>query len=430
MRHASIPSDLFVENRARLAQLLLPKSLAVVNANDILPTNADGSLRMQPNSDLFYLTGIEQEESLLLLAPGAFNEKLREILFLREPNEHLMAWEGHKLSKDQAQKISGIPQVKWLSEFRSVLHQLMCELEHVYLNRNEHSRALPEMETRDDRFVRDCQARYPLHQYRRLAPLLHQLRMVKSETELALLRQACAITRDGFRRVLRIVKPGVNEAEVEAEFAREFIRRRGAFAYNPIIASGANSCILHYNQNDQPCRKSAVLLLDVAASYANYNADLTRTLPVSGRFTRRQRQVYNAVLRVLRAQTKAAVPGKLHRDWQKEAEALMTEELLALGVLKPRDVKKQDPDKPACKKYFNHGLGHPLGLDVHDVGPLTHPFAPGWVLTIEPGIYLPEEGFGIRLENDILVTSGETVDLMADIPIEADEIEELMNHGR
>ena len=427
MRHASIPSKLFVENRARLAKLLQPKSLAIINANDILPTNADGSLRIHPNSDLFYLTGIEQEESILLLAPDAFNEKLREILFLREPSEHLKVWEGHKLSKEQAQKISGIQQVKWLSEFRGVLHLLMCEMENVYLNRNEHGRASAETETRDDRFVRDCQTRYPLHHYQRLAPLLHQLRVVKSAAEQDLIKQACAITRDGFRRVLRIVKPGINEAEIEAEFAREFIRRRGAFAYTPIIASGANSCILHYNQNDQPCRKGEVLLLDVAASYANYNADLTRTIPVSGRFTRRQRQVYNAVLRVVRAQTKAAVPGKLHRDWQKEAEALMTEELLALGILKPRDVKKQDPDKLACRKYFNHGLGHSLGLDVHDVAPAVQTFAPGWVLTVEPGIYLPDEGFGVRLENDILVTSGETIDLMADIPIEADEIEELMN---
>ncbi len=427
MRHASIPSKLFVENRARLTQLLQPKSLALVNANDILPTNADGSLRMQPNSDLFYLTGIEQEESILLLAPDAFNEKLREILFLREPNDHLKVWEGHKLSKEQAQKISGIQQVKWLSEFRGVLHLLMCEMENVYLNRNEHGRASVATETRDDRFVRDCQTRYPLHHYQRLAPLLHQLRVVKSAAEQDLLKQACAITRDGFRRVLRVVKPGINEAEIEAEFAREFIRRRGAFAYTPIIASGANSCILHYNQNDQPCRKGEVLLLDVAASYANYNADLTRTIPVSGKFTRRQRQVYDAVLRVVRAQTKSAVPGKLHRDWQKEAEALMTEELLALGVLKARDVKKQNPDQPACRKYFNHGLGHSLGLDVHDVAPAVQTFAPGWVLTIEPGIYLPEEGFGIRLENDILVTSGDTINLMADIPIEADEIEELMN---
>jgi len=421
---------LFVENRERLKKLLLPNSVAVVNANDILPTNADGTLRMHPNADLFYLTGIEQEESILLLAPNAFDEKLREILFLREPNEHLKVWEGHKHSKEEATKISGVKQVKWLSEFRGVFHRLMCECEHVYLNRNEHGRASQEVETRDDRFVRDCQSRYPLHDYQRLALLLRRLRVVKSDAELDLIRQACAITRAGFLRVLRVVKPGINEAEVEAEFAREFIRRRGAFAYNPIIAAGDSSCVLHYEQNDQPCRKGNLLLLDTGASYANYNADMTRTIPVSGRFTRRQRRVYDAVLRVLRAMVKAAVPGKLHRDWQKESEALMTEELLALGLLKPRDVKKQDPDNPACKKYFNHGLGHPLGLDVHDVGSMRQPFAAGWVLTVEPGIYIPDEGFGIRLENDVLITDSGTVDLMADIPIEADEIETLMNRRR
>ncbi len=426
MRHAPIPAKLFVENREKLKKALPPHALAVVNANDILPTNADGTLLMHPNSDLFYLTGIEQEESILLLAPNAFNEKQREILFLREPNEHLTVWEGHKLSKEEAQKISGIAQVRWLSEFRTIFHQLMGEAEHVYLNRNEHARAAHEVETRDDRFVRDCQARYPLHQYQRLARILHPLRLAKADAEQELLRRACAITRAGFLRVLRVVKPGINEAEVEAEFAREFIRRHGWFAYNPIIAAGANSCILHYNENDKTCRRGDVLLLDVAASYGNYNADLTRTIPVSGRFTRRQRRVYDAVLRVLRALTKAAVPGKLHRDWQKEADALMTEELLALGLLKPRDVKKQDPDKPACKKYFNHGLGHPLGLDVHDVGPLCQPFAAGWVLTVEPGIYLPDEGFGVRLENDIVITDEGAVDLMADIPIEAEEIESLM----
>lgn len=427
MRHATIPSKLFVENRQRLAKLLLPNSLAVVNANDVLPTNADGTLLMRPNSDLFYLSGIEQEESILLLAPNAFDPKQREILFLREPNEHLLTWEGYKLSKEQAQKISGIEQIKWLSEFRTVFHQLMCEAEHVYLNSNEHKRAVVEVETRDARFVRECQARYPLHQYHRLARVLHPLRVVKSEAEIDLLRQACAITRAGFLRVLKKVKPGINEAEIEAEFAYEFIRRRGNFAFNPIIAAGKNSCVLHYNQNDQVCRQGQVVLLDVAANYANYNADMTRTIPVGGRFSRRQKQVYNAVLRVVRAMTKAAVPGKLHRDWQKEAESAMTTELLRLGLLKPSQVRKQDPDKPACKKYFMHGLGHPLGLDVHDVGFMSQPFAPGWVLTVEPGIYIPEEGFGVRLENDILITENGTVDLMANIPIEAEEIESLMN---
>jgi Xaa-Pro aminopeptidase len=426
MRHAPIGSKLFVENRQRLAARLRPNSLAVVNANDVLPTNADGSLVMVPNSDLFYLSGIEQEESILVIAPDAFDPKLREVLFLRQPNEHLKIWEGHKLSKEEAQKISGVKTVKWLSEFPTVFRMLMCEVEDVYLNSNEHKRAVVEMETRDARFVRETQAAWPLHRYHRLARLMHALRVVKSAAEVDLLRQACAITRKGFLRVLRKVKPGINECEVEAEFAHEFTRRRGKFAYNPIIASGANSCVLHYNQNDRPCRKGEVLLLDVGASYANYNADLTRTIPVSGRFTRRQRAVYDAVLRVMRAGIASAVPGKLHRDWQKESQMRMNEELLALGLLKKSDIRKQTEDEPACRKYFMHGLGHPLGLDVHDLGFANAPFAPGWVLTVEPGIYLPKEGFGVRLENDILVTESGPVDLMADIPIEAEEIEALM----
>ncbi|MSU27403.1 MAG: M24 family metallopeptidase [Pedosphaera sp.] len=427
MRHAPINPKLFIENRERLKQLLPPKSLAVVNANDVLPSNADGSLPMHPNSDLFYLAGIEQEESILLLAPDAFDPKLREILFLREPSEHLKIWEGHKHSKTDAQKISGIQTVKWLSDFPTIFRQLMCEQECVWLNSNEHKRADVGVETRDVRFARECQRQFPLHTYHRLAQLLHQARVVKSAGEIELLKQAVAITEKGFRRLLRFVKPGVNECEVEAELAREFIRRRGKFAYNPIIASGANACVLHYNQNDQRCRKGDLLLLDVAASYANYNADLTRTLPVSGRFTRRQKAVYNAVLRVMRASIAGATVGKLHRDWQKESQMMMNEELLALGLLKKSDVKKQTEETPACRKYFMHGLGHPLGLDVHDVGFNTVPFAAGWVLTVEPGIYLPEEGFGVRLENDIVVTADGPVDLMAGTPVEAEEIESLMN---
>jgi len=269
-------------------------------------------------------------------------------------------------------------------------------------------------------------AKYPLHDFRRLAPLLHRLRVVKSEAELALMKEAIAITDRGFRRVLRKVKPGVNEAELEAEFAHEFIRSHARFAYNPIIGSGANSCILHYTANDQVCLRGDVLLLDVGAAYWNYNADLTRTLPVGGRFSRRQKQVYRAVLRVLRASIAGAVPGKRHRDWQKEAQALMNEELLALGLLKPSDLRRQTENEPACRKYFMHGLGHVLGLDVHDVGVMSEPFAPGWVLTVEPGIYIPAEGIGIRLENDVLVTRDGPVDLMARIPVELEEIEALM----
>ncbi len=430
MRQKPIDATLFIENRDRLKKRLLPNSLAVVNSNDVLPTNADGSLPMRPNSDLFYLTGIEQEESLLLLAPNAFDEKLREVLFLREPNEHLKTWEGHKLSKKEAGELTGIKTIKWLCDFRGVFHGLMCEAEHVYLNSNEHKRASIEVETRDARFVSECQSRYPLHDYHRLARLMHALRIVKSEREIELIRQAVAITDAGFRRVAQFVAPGVMEYEIEAEFSHEFIRGRGGFAYTPIIASGANACTLHYIANDQACKKGDLLLLDVAASHANYNADLTRTIPVSGRFTRRQREVYDAVLRVMRASIAGATVGTLHRDWQKQSQAMMNDELLALGLLKRADIKKQTDDEPACRKYFMHGLGHPLGLDVHDVGFTNEPFAPGWVLTVEPGIYIPNEGIGIRLENDILITSDGPVDLMADIPVEADEIEELMNRGR
>jgi Xaa-Pro aminopeptidase len=427
MRHAPIDSKLFSENRERLKKLLPPKSLAIVNANDVLPTNADGSLPLHPNSDLFYLTGIEQEESILLLAPDAHEPKHREILFLREPSEHLKIWEGHKHSKDEATKISGIKQVKWLSEFPVIFRILMCEQEHVWLNSNEHKRAHVEVETRDARFTRAVQRQFPLHTYHRLARLMHQLRVVKTDAEIALLKESVAITEKGFRRLLRFVKPGVTEYAVEAELAHEFTKRRAKFAYNPIIASGKNACVLHYNQNDQPCKKGDLLLLDVAACYANYNADLTRTIPVSGKFTRRQKAVYNAVLRVMRASIAGATVGKLSRDWLKESQAMMNEELLALGLLKKSDIKKQTEDEPACRKYFMHGLGHPLGLDVHDVGFTTEPFAPGWVLTVEPGIYIPKEGFGVRLENDIIVTPDGPVDLMANTPVEAEEIEELMN---
>jgi Xaa-Pro aminopeptidase len=430
MRHKTIDRKLFIDNRRRLAELLLPNSVAVVNANDLMPVNSDATLLMHPNSDLFYLTGIEQEETVLLLAPGAHDEKLREVLFLREPNEHLKTWEGHKLSKDEATALSGVKTVKWLPEWRGVFHGAMCDAEHVYLNSNEHKRAVVEVQTRDARFVAECRAKYPLHQYHRLARLMHRLRAAKSEAELRLLREAVAITAKGFRRVARFVKPGVTEYEVEAEFAHEFLRNRARFAYSPIIASGANACALHYVANDQSCRKGDLLLLDVGASYANYNADLTRTIPVSGRFSRRQRQVYDAVLRVLRASIKGAVVGKLHRDWQREAQAMMNEELLSIGLLKPADVKKQSVDEPACRKYFMHGLGHLLGLDVHDVGFTTEPFGPGWVLTVEPGVYISDEGFGVRIENNIVVTESGPVDLMADIPVEAEEIEDLMNKGR
>ena len=426
MRYAAIDPELFITNRKNLKRLLMPNSLAVVNSNDLLPGNGDSLLPLRQNSDLFYLAGIDQEESLLLLCPDAHDEKMREILFLREANPLLETWEGHKLTKAEAAKISGVLRVEWLSEFRPIFHRLMCECEHVYLNSNENPRAVVVVETRDARFVREARARYPLHDYQRLARLMRRLRAVKSDMEIALLRKACEITAAGFRRVCRFVKPGVTETEIEAEYAHEFIRRGGQFAYEPIIASGKNTCVLHYVQNDQTCRPGDLLLLDVAAGHAHYNADLTRTIPVNGRFSRRQKQVYKAVLRVLRGTSAAATPGKLTRDWQKEAERMIEKELVDLGLLKMSQIKKQDPDSPAFRKYFMHGIGHMLGLDVHDVTLGAEPIPDGAVLTVEPGIYIREEGFGIRLENDIVVRQGGNLDLMEKIPIEADDVERLM----
>jgi Xaa-Pro aminopeptidase len=430
MRHLPLSAEMFATNRSRLAARMAPNSLAVVNANDVLPTNADGSLALVPNSDLFWLSGIEQEESILVLYPDAFDEQLRELLFVRQPTDELKVWEGHKHTKESATAISGIKIIKWLSEFPRVFRGLMCDAERVYLNSNEHKRAASQVPSRNDRFVRQVIEQYPLHEYHRLARLLYSLRVVKTAAEIELLRKAVEITAHGYRRVMAMLKPGVAEYVIEAEFAHEFIRSRAKFAYEPIIAAEANACVLHYGTNDQVCRDGDVVLLDVAASYANYNADVTRTFPVNGRFTPRQREIYDIVLRVMRASCAGATVGKLHRDWTREAQRMMNDEMLRLGLIKQEDIDKQTLDEPACKKYFMHGLGHPLGLDVHDVGLLNEPFAPGWVLTVEPGIYLPEEGFGVRLENDVLVTEQGPVDLTAEIPVEADEVEKLLGSSR
>ena len=427
MKAVPLPAALFTLNRERLVQKLLPRSLAVLNANDIMPTNADGALGHLQNADLFYLTGIHQEETVLLLAPDAFYPNHREILFVRQPNEHLAIWEGHKLTKEQATAISGVKNVKWLSEFPVIFRQVVCELENVYLNSNEHQRADVAVETRDARFVRECRKSFPLHRYQRLAPLMHELRVVKSPSEIDAIKAACALTGRGFKRVCKFLKPGVNEAEVEAEFAHEFIRHKGAFAYPPIIAGGANNNILHYTQNDQVCRKGDLLLLDVAAGLGNYMSDLTRTIPVSGRFTRRQKQVYNAVLRVFRAQVAALAPGKTTKDLRAECEERIARECVDLGLLKLSQLKKQTPENPAVRPFFMHGVSHPIGLDVHDVTYNHFKIAPGWVLTVEPAIYIKAEGFGVRIENTVLVTEDGPCDLMADFPIEADEIEALMN---
>jgi len=426
MKAVPLPSALFTQNRERLVRKLPARSVAVLNANDLMPTNADGIMGHSQNADLFYLTGVNQEETILLLAPDAFDRQHREILFVRQPNEHLAIWEGHKLTKDQATAISGITNVKWLTDFPGIFRQVICEMEHVYLNTNEHQRADVAVETRDQRFIRDCRARFPLHHYRRLAPLMHELRAVKSAYEIDAIKAACNLTGRGFRRVCKFLKPGVNETEVEAEFAHEFIRHKGEFAYPPIIAGGTNNNILHYNQNDQPCKPGDLLLLDVAAGLGNYMSDLTRTIPVSGKFTRRQKQVYNAVLRIFRAQVAACIPGKTTKDLRLECEERTARACVDLGLLKMSDLKKQKPDEPLVKKFFMHGVSHPIGLDVHDVTYNHFKLAPGWVVTVEPGIYLRSEGFGVRLENTVVVTENGPLDLMEDIPIEAGDIEQLM----
>jgi len=426
MKAVPLPAALFTLNRERLVKKLLPRSLAILNANDLMPTNADGTMGHLQNADLFYLTGVHQEETILLLAPAAFDPNHREILFVRQPNEHLAIWEGHKLTKDQATAVSGIKNVKWLTDFPGIFRQVMCELDNVYLNANEHQRADATVETRDARFVRECRRQYPLHHYQRLAPLMHELRAVKSAHEVDAIKAACDLTGRGFKRVCKFVRPGVNEAGVEAELAHEFIRHKGQFAYPPIIAAGANNNILHYNQNDQPCKQGDLLLLDVAAGLGNYMSDLTRTIPISGRFTRRQRRVYDAVLRIFRAQVAACVPGKTTKDLRQECEERTAKECVDLGLLRMSELKKQKPDEPAVRKFFMHGVSHPIGLDVHDVTYAHFKIAPGWVLTVEPGIYVPAEGFGVRLENTVLVTANGPQDLMADIPIEAGEIEHLM----
>ncbi len=428
MRYLPISADLFIANRERLAQQLKPNSLAVVNSNDIMPTNADGTMPFRQNNDIFYLSGIDQEESILLLFPDAPDPKMREILFLRETNELIAIWEGHKYTQEEATATSGILQVKWLSEFQATFHTLMGLCEYVYLNTNEHSRAVVEVQTRDARFINWCKEAYPLHTYQRLTPLMHYLRAKKQPQEIELIQTACQITEKGFRRLLPFVKPDVMEYEIEAELLHEFVRNRSrGFAYTPIIASGASACILHYIENNQRCKAGDVILLDVAAEYANYASDLTRCLPVSGKFSARQRQVYDAVLRVMKGATAMLTVGNTWDAYHEAVGELMTKELVDLGLLTMQAVQDAPKDKPAYKKYFMHGTSHHLGLDVHDVGNKYRKFEAGFVFTCEPGIYIPAEGLGIRLENDIVITETSNIDLMATIPLEAEEIEDLMN---
>jgi Xaa-Pro aminopeptidase len=427
MRYEKINNSLFTGNRKRLITRLKPRSIVIINSNDILPTNADGTMPFKQNNDLFYLTGIEQEETILILFPDSPEDRFREVLFIRDVNEELTTWEGDKLTVKESAEISGIEAVRYISEFDKIFSYLAADAENIYLNTNEHRRAANDLETRDDRFIKKCKEKFPLHNYQRIAPEIYGLRALKSDTEIELMKKACKLTEHGFRRVLKFVKPGVTETEVEAEFIHEFIRNNGAPAdYEPIIASGKNSCTLHYIKNNKVCKDGDVLLIDFAASYANYNTDMTRTIPVNGRFTARQRKVYNSVLHVQRETQKLMVKGAHLFTIFDQTRTLIEKELVDLGLLKMNDIKNQNPERPLSLKYYPHNVSHFLGLDVHDVGYFHEPLALGMVLTCEPGIYIREEGFGIRLENNILITENGNTNLLENIPIEADEIEELM----
>ena len=429
MKYHQINSGLFVKNREKFTAQMKPKSVAVFNSNDIYPVSADSTLPFAQHRDIFYLSGVDQEESILLLFPDAPYEHLKEILFLRETNEHIAIWEGEKLTKERAFQVSGIKTVFWLQDFDKTLKEIMMHAEVMYINTNEHYRSAVETETREDRFIKKWKTQYPAHTVAKSNPILQRIRSIKETEEIDLIQQACNITEKGFRRLLSFVKPNVMEYEVEAELIHEFVRNRSkGFAYTPIIASGNNANVLHYIENNQQCKAGDLLLLDVAAEYANYSSDLTRTIPVSGRYSERQKAVYNAVLRVKNEATKMLTPGTLWKQYHVEVGKIMTSELLGLGLIDKADVQNENPDWPAYKKYFMHGTSHHMGLDTHDYGLLHEPMEANMVFTVEPGIYIPAEGFGIRIEDDVVIQkSGEPINLMRNIPIEADEIESLMN---
>ena len=429
MKYHQIDRDLFIKNRAKFVAHMKPKGVAIFNSNDIYPVSADSTLPFAQHRDIFYLSGVDQEESILMLCPDAPHENLREVLFLKETSEHIAIWEGEKLTKERAFEVSGIRSIYWLQDFDKVLNEVMTYSETMYINTNEHYRAKVETETREARFVKQWKKNYPAHNVAKSNPILQRIRSIKESEELDLIQNACNITEKGFRRLLSFVKPNVTEYEIEAELIHEFIRNRSkGFAYTPIIASGNNANVLHYIENNQQCKAGDLILLDVAAEYANYSSDMTRVIPVSGRFSERQKAVYNAVLRVKDEATQMLVPGTLWKQYHLEVGKIMTSELLGLGLLDKSDVQNENPEWPAYKKYFMHGTSHHMGLDTHDYGLLHEPMEANMVFTVEPGIYIPAEGFGIRLEDNVIVQeNGAPFNLMRNIPIEVDEIETLMN---
>ncbi|NBC58958.1 MAG: M24 family metallopeptidase [Bacteroidetes bacterium] len=429
MRYQPIDNSLFIENRKNFTAKMKPNALAVFNSNDIYPIGADSTIPFQQDRNIYYLSGVDQEESILVLFPDAPKEKHREILFLKETNAHIAVWEGEKLDKDKALKTSGIKTVYWLKDFHKIFHELMSQADTVYINTNEHYRANHDTKTREDRFNTWLKKNYPAHQVAKSNPILQRLRSVKHQLELETMQKACDITEKAFRRILKYTKPDVWEFELEAEILHEFIRNRSrGFAYTPIIASGKNATVLHYIENKAQCKDGELILFDVGAEYANYCSDMSRTIPVSGRFTDRQKQIYNAVNKVKKEATKLLVPGTLWEEYHVEVGKMMTSELIDLKLLDKADVQNEDPDWPAYKKYFMHGTSHHIGLDTHDYGLLHEPIQANQVFTVEPGIYLPDEGIGVRLEDDVVIQEqGEPFNLMRNIPIEIEEIEDIMN---
>lgn len=431
MKYQPLPQKLYIENRKKFTGLLKPNSVAVFNSNDEMPRNGDGTFPFRQNSDLLWLTGIDQEQTVLVLFPDAPMDSWKEILFLRKTSEKIAIWEGHKYTIEEARAATGIQNIMWVDELNNMLPVLMNHASTIYVNLNENDRYSSPVPYREMRFANELKEKYPSYRFERSGPLMAELRAVKSEEEIKVMQVAMDITGKAFRRVLGFVKPGVMEYEIEAEVTHEFlINRATGHAYTPIIASGRNACVLHYIENNKPCKDGDVILMDFGAEYANYAADLTRCIPVNGKFTSRQRDVYNAVLRVMRAATKMLVPGNTIEKYHAEVGKIMEEELIGLNLLNRDDVKKQDANNPLYKKYFMHGTSHFLGLDVHDIGDKYKPMKAGMVFTCEPGIYILEENLGIRIENDILITEKGPVDLMASIPIEAEEIEEMMSEGK
>jgi len=429
MKYHQVDATLYIKNRANFMAKMKPNSLAVFNSNDIYPISADSTLPFEQHRDILYLSGVDQEESILVLFPDAPYEIHREVLFLKETNDHIAVWEGEKLTKERATRVSGIKAVYWLQDMERVMAELMAQCDTVHINTNEHYRASIETETREARYTKWLLNKYPAHSVANSNPILQRLRSVKDPIELDLIQKACDISEKGLRCILGFIKPGVAEYEIEAEFMHEFLSNRSkGFAYTPIVASGNNANVLHYAQNNQLCKDGDLILLDAGAEYANYNSDVTRTIPVNGRSTKRQRDVYEAVNRVRNEATKLLVPGAIWAYFNIEVGNLMTSELLGLGLIDKADVKNQNPNWPAYKKYFMHGTSHHMGLDTHDYGLLWEPIKANMVFAVEPGIYIPEEGFGIRLEDDVVIQrTGEPFNLTRNIPIEINEIEDLMN---